>query len=194
MGVHKYQVSAMLDSALPRDRIINTLYFDHQGPTADLDLMCRDLAQVFVDGWYNTTAEIRVRAYDVGSAPNYPVGEGVKNPGASGTSAGPREVCLCLSYYAERNLPRKRGRIYLPNFGTLPFTAVRPTTAQRQKALDLAQDFRDLGGIDVDWVQYSPTAGEASNVTNAYVDDEWDTQRRRGLRPTTRTTLGPFTE
>lgn len=189
MAKHKYQISAQVDSALPRDRIINTLYFDHTGALEDLNQFCGQLAQVFVDKWYNTTAEIKVKAYNLGSAPNYPVGEAVKNAGQTGTSAGPREVALCLSYYRERNVPRQRGRIYLPNFGTLPFTAVRPTTAQRQKVLDLATALTGVGGVDVDWIQHSTADGSSGKVTDAYCDDEWDTMRRRGLKATTRSTL-----
>lgn len=194
MGLHRYTISAQVDSALPRDRIVNTLYFDHTGALEDLDAFCNALAQVFVDGWYNTASEIVVKAYDVGSAPNYPVGEAKKNAGATGTSAGPREVAICLSYYRERNSPRRRGRIYLPNYGTTPFTQVRPPLATRTKALDLAQDFRDVGGVDVDWCQYSPTDGTHGGVTDAYVDDEWDTVRSRGMKPTTRSTMATFSE
>lgn len=194
IGLHRYQIAAAVDSALPRDKIVNTLYFDHTGALEDLDAFCNDLAQVFVDGWYNTASEIRVRAYDVGSAPNYPVGEGVKNAGQVGTSAGPREVALCLSYYRERNLPRQRGRIFLPNYGTMPFTQTRPPVATRNKALALATAFRNVGGIDVDWCQYSATSGDHGGVTDAYVDDEWDTLRSRGMRPTTRSTMATFSE
>jgi hypothetical protein len=31
------------------------------------------------------------------------------------------------------------------------------------------------------WVAYSPTADEANQITNGWVDNAWDTQRRRGL-------------
>jgi hypothetical protein len=33
---------------------------------------------------------------------------------------------------------------------------------------------------------YSPTTGQTKKVEHWWVDDEWDTQRRRGLRATTR--------
>jgi len=38
-----------------------------------------------------------------------------------------------------------------------------------------------------DWVVYSPTNGNTVNVDNGWVDNAFDTQRRRGLAVTART-------
>jgi hypothetical protein len=33
----------------------------------------------------------------------------------------------------------------------------------------------------VQWVQHSPTTGEYHNVTNYWIDNEWDTMRSRQI-------------
>jgi hypothetical protein len=38
------------------------------------------------------------------------------------------------------------------------------------------------------WIVYSKVAGAGYGVSDYWVDDEWDTQRSRGLRATTRQT------
>jgi hypothetical protein len=40
-----------------------------------------------------------------------------------------------------------------------------------------------------DWVVYSPTDDAYHEVANGWVDNAWDTQRRRGYKPTSRTTF-----
>jgi hypothetical protein len=45
-----------------------------------------------------------------------------------------------------------------------------------------------LGGLDVDWVVYSRVDNRSSPVTDWFVDNSWDTQRRRGPRATSRIT------
>lgn len=182
------QVSALMDSALARDRIVNVLHFEDQG-TADWDGNCQDMAEIFRDHWYDNGArEIEVTAYDAeGPPPHFPKGHAVVNPGVVGAATGhPREVALCLSFYSERNLPRQRGRIYLTLNGTTHNPALRPNPTIMQKALDLGGFFAALGGVDVSWNIWSPTDHVGREVTNAWVDDEWDTVRSRGLRATTR--------
>jgi hypothetical protein len=39
-----------------------------------------------------------------------------------------------------------------------------------------------------DWVLRSPSDHAFKPITNVWVDDEWDTMRSRGTRPTTRVT------
>ncbi len=62
----------------------------------------------------------------------------------------------------------------------------RPSATQQTALLDLASDLAALGGADVAWVIYSPTDNQYRGVTNAWVDNAWDTQRSRGLAPTSR--------
>lgn len=44
-----------------------------------------------------------------------------------------------------------------------------------------------IGAASWTWVQYSTKLGVATAVSQGFVDNEWDTQRRRGKRSTART-------
>lgn len=197
MPLIRAQVAFNADSALPRDSLVNVVYFDRVdvpgGPAVDWQALADDISRVFQTGWSGATCEVIAKLYDMGDAHPRPVkATSIKGSGLHPASPMPREISLCLSFYAGRNLPRQRGRIYLPcavgiGSGSL---AARPSTVVLNKALALAttsnQSLPDIGGVDVKHVVYSPTDATARQVTNYYVDDEWDTQRRRGLRATTR--------
>ena len=194
MSVHRYAVYIGGDSSAPRDYATNSLWFNHTvgEPILDVDLesMAQDLADVYTSGWCSGMGarEIRVKVYDVGPPPQYPRVEVVNDSGVFPASQGPREVALCLSYRSD-GVPhaRHRGRIFLPVYAhqAQPST-VRPNSTIRTAALAMATAFGDLGGVDVDWSTRSQTAGTVAAVKTAWVDDEWDTVRSRGLRATTR--------
>jgi len=187
MPLYRFQIAAQMDSTLPRDALVNTLHFNDQGIGSDPDVLCQDLLDIFQAGWYANPCQITVDCYGVGDPPQYPVGHAEENMGLSPASSCAREVAICLSFYATRNLPRQRGRIFLPLCGSsYADSTPRPPTARMDQVLALATDFSNLGGIDVDWQVYSPTDGQGRNVTNAWVDDEWDTMRSRGLRGSSR--------
>lgn len=186
MAADRYQVIMGADSPLARDVFVNTLYFEDIG-TSDLDGTAHDLAQIYQDFWFNSPREIRVKVYDVGVGPSGPPkGEAVINLGTTPASVIPREVAICLSFYAAPSTPRRRGRVYLPMPGSGLTLGVRPSTTVLEKATTLAGKFAALGGADVSWNVHSQTTGEDNEVTHAWCDDEWDTVRSRGLRPTTR--------
>ena len=56
------------------------------------------------------------------------------------------------------------------------------------KGIALANALEAIGSEHGPWIVWSPTNDEAVHVTNAFVDDEWDTVRKRGLKPTARST------
>lgn len=174
------------DSLLPRDRMVNVLHFDRPvALPADPDGICEAIAEHYRDNWSTAAREIRCKLYEVGAAPNEPFGEFVVNEGVAPVSLGPREVALCLSFYADQNTPRRRGRIYLPAVMGGDIGAARPASAIRTKASNFALGLAGIGGVDIDWGVRGLDG--FFRATIAYVDDEWDTQRRRGLRPTDRT-------
>lgn len=182
MPVWRLQTSWQFDTAFPRDRIIITPHFDDGGALTDPEGLCDDLLAALLT-WYPTTAEVRVTAYDAqGTPPVFPQGEAIANVGAIDTSNVFREAALCLSYYSERNLPRRRGRLYVPGEMVSTNIGVRPTSAAQTKVGALADIFANLGGADVDWVVYSRLTDQAHPVTNWWVDNEWDVVRSRGLR------------
>jgi hypothetical protein len=186
MPVWRLQTSFGFDTAFPRDKMMITPHFDDHGALSDPDGLCEDLATA-LDTWNPGTCEITVKAYDAkGTPPVFPAGEHVVNLGNTPVTSVPREICLCLSFYAERNRPRYRGRLYIPCAAFGAAMALRPSAPNRTKVGDLVPIFAGLGGVDVDWVVFSRTDNTARKVTNWWVDDEWDIQRRRGMRPTTR--------
>lgn len=197
MAQIRMQVRGINAGAPDRDAVSNTFYLDTDlgdpGGTGgtNYETLAQDAADLFATSIVGATSEvdtIEVRAYDMGDAlPRQP--RAVKTANAPGNEApGPRDVCVCLSYYADRNLPRKRGRMFL---GPIPKSAMDlrvPAAIRTGIAADLGEGISGLGGINVQWVQYSPTSDTYSNVTDYYIDNEWDTQRSRGLRPDARTT------
>lgn len=174
------------DTAFPRDRMAITPHFKvtvSPNPQQLVD----DLAAA-LNTYLGSSREVVVKAYDAEKGkPNPPLAIKTLSAGLTPASPGPRETSLCLSYYADSNVPRRRGRLYIPAIfiatGTLP---VRPTQAQRDSMVQFVTMFKNLGGLDTDWVVWSRRDQQAHTVTNWFVDDDWDTQRRRGLRPTTR--------
>lgn len=128
--------------------------------------------------------------------PNYPIYE--ESFALSGTFGVdmPLEVALCVSYAntTENSIrrARRRGRHYVPGHVETGNLNGRPTTALVEAVADAYADY--LGDPfdgttppdPVDPCVYSRTEGEGYNITRAYVDNEWDIQRRRGSKPTSR--------
>lgn len=187
MPVWRLQVAAAADTLFPADRTMITPHFNDHGATTNPQNLCHDLGEA-LKTYYTVSTEINVKAYDAqGTRPVYPQGDYTVNVGVANISSVNRDVALCLSYYADQNRPRYRGRLYLPcNLIGLTPSAARPTTGMQQKVADLVPILSGLGGIDVDWSVYSRTDNAARKVTNWWVDNNWDSQRRRGPRPTSR--------
>jgi len=126
--------------------------------------------------------------------PRAPVEEGSWNFASALTGDSlPPEVCLCLSYQAPKisGIPqaRRRGRIYLGPFDASTNVSVRPSSALVTLVKNSA-DALYAAGIatagDWNWAVYSTVLGGTADVSNGWVDDEWDTQRRRGRVATSR--------
>lgn len=189
----KAQVYWQMDTAFPRDRLMITPHFSVDGAWIpgefDPTSLANDLAAA-IDAWTIPACEIGVRIYDAqGAKPNFPLAEKVVAKGIVGTSTVPRELALCLSYYSERNVPRRRGRLYVPLAVATSGNTVgnRPSQANIDNVLGLRTSLQNLGGANVDWVVYSRRAGAAYTASHAWVDNEWDIQRRRGLTGSQRT-------
>lgn len=191
MGLIIAQVSQAYDTLLARDKMVNVLWFDHHQISVlagtDWDALALDLANAYHDNRQAST-ETTVKLYAADDPKPRPVkGQAVVQPGAVVSYGAPREVCLCLSFYADRNLPSRRGRIFLPvPAGPNGAPGIRPSTNARTQALALAGDLSALGGLNVDWVVHSQKLQQHYKVSNVWVDDEWDTMRSRGLKSTTR--------
>jgi hypothetical protein len=193
---YAFQVSLPVTDTLPRNRCINRFHMEHvAGGVVDTDLenMCSDIIAMYQARYHNTSYEIECKAYDVGPVPNYPRAVVSVNVGTAWGISTPREVALCLSYAAaNRGNKSERGRAYLmPQLDALAGSlGVRPSNTNLNWALDFYdvpnESFPDLGGVDWKFGVYSRKNTDFTQSTQAWVNDDWDVQRRRGLREATR--------
>ena len=190
-------------SAVPEDYVVNTFHFDSAVGT-ELGAIA---AASRVEGFYNEDISGGVgrlstrfsnsialsghviRVYDLAEPkPRIPILEAPMTFSSVGVGGYPSEVALCLSYRAEyasgQPAARRRGRLYIGPFrGDLSeadaASAIRPNAA-------IINQLRGCGrrliqkNDDVTWVVYSPTSESSHLVIGGWVDNSWDTQRRRG--------------
>lgn len=210
MALIRAQVRLSYFSGLPEDVVTNTLYFITGGvpaTPAELDDIAARIESAYSEWGPWLGAPLRrgtdlseIRMYDMADPePRVPVYTHVWTlPAASAATCLPLECSAVLSFHAAytSGVPnaRRRGRIYL---GPLIASASASGTASTfpQVVSTLVTDIvagAVLLGTDVTevvtWAQYSPTTGLASPVEGGWVDNEFDTQRRREARATTRTT------
>lgn len=195
---YRFQVSMPVTDTLPRNRIVNSLHFQHTlGALLDTDLQsfAQSIAQLYQTRYGSTTKEVQVKAYDTDAVPNYPRSVVTVNAGQPWACTTPREIALVLSYAAQnRGNKSERGRAYLmPQIrpsGIPP--GLRPSAPEMTWALEWYskpnESFPDLGGIDWQFGVWSPTYKHFTVSQQAWVNDDWDIQRRRGLRESTRVT------
>lgn len=122
-------------------------------------------APVFDDTWDFTTA---------------PAGESL-----------PTEVALCISYEAVRvsglEQASRRGRIYWGPWDIQWTEGGRPTAAVISDVKNAFITFIDnLNAAGALFVVYSRKNADAQTVARVWIDNAWDTQRRRGQAATVR--------
>lgn len=212
-GFFAAQVILKNPNGNPEDVYTNTFYFENETFVGTTDDVATDLqadlqefyavapsgvaTPVAVSSRFSSfqvgqSAELRV--YDLGQpAPRYPKIRSFDLGTMSSTSL-PAEVAVCLSYVAAQNQPRNRGRLYL---GPLGQNAVEVTSGKCQPAevwrrSVLASAKRLMDKTEYVWCLWSPTSGEMKGITGAWMDNSFDTQRRRGDAPTQRYTMGTY--
>jgi hypothetical protein len=188
MPVWRMQLSTWLDTTFPADAMIITPHFNDSGAGTDPEGLATDLIEAWRTYTGLTLTQMNCKAYDAqGTAPVYPQADVTTGTGGIQVASLNRDVALCLSYFATHNRPRTRGRLYIPVccIGQAP-NAAKASSTNMQRVADLVPILTDLGGADVDWCVYSRRDDTARTVTNWYVDNEWDTQRRRGTKSTAR--------
>jgi hypothetical protein len=197
-------------SGLPQDRYVNTWWFARGGSTADRAAAANTISQR-LGNFFNATdiglplplcaylsetaidqaRGLEVRVYDTNeSEPREPSTVVVPLVGFEATVALPSEVAVCLSYYSVRNIPRHRGRIY---FGPLNLNAMSTADGMgdpnvSQSLIDTLQSRASIlsGYTDLPWVVCSLRDQALREITAGWVDNAFDTQRRRGATATRR--------
>lgn len=217
------QITTALDSGIPEDSVVNTLYFDDDddplaGPE-DTAGWIFDMVETFMNAaggavyGSNVGSGRVVRLYDMADPePRVPIFTQGQAVASSAETSFPNEVAVCASFSAaigSGDIPaRKRGRIYLgpvkQSVGVMVGSQLR-IDPDVQSAIVDAMETMAAGflhpaspGFRLRWATYSPTIHAAStvgaafnDVVSGWVDDAFDTQRRRGGDPTSRTTFGP---
>lgn len=137
------------------------------------------------------TMPVTVKVYDIEKPkPNFPIGTAVKNPTASPRNlAVIPEAAVVLSFYADINRPRHRGRLYLPAWlvGASASSMGREVPSALQTAAgDVAIMFAGLGGGNVDWGVWSRVDHAFHKATNYWISSAWGTVRSRGIKESNR--------
>lgn len=215
MGVVRAQVEFDHDSALPKDRVVNTFHFATVGapsPASEVEIVTA-LQEFYapvaapagriVDSFSQALSGTwRIKLYDLAEPePRAPMSIATPAVFAPGVAPLPEELALCLSYKATiqsgDNPARMRGRVYVGPLGASALVAAtgRPTQAVIDKLVEAGDRLATRGTNDAQWCVYSPTSlpivtdfDQPPHVTGGWVDNAWDVQRRRGLAATARTT------
>lgn len=194
MAILRAQCSFGADLPDARHRFIITPHFNVTwepiagGP--DVQGFCDDLSTA-LSTWVTNNREVTVTAYNAETAPpSYPLATKTRNLGLFPASGVCRELAVCLSYKAG-NGPSRRGRLYVPvvlsGFNSI---GVRPSSSQMNFSAALAPILRGAGGVNVQWGVWSRKLSDFEPTDTAYVDDEWDIIRSRGLPKTSVVTAG----
>lgn len=195
-------------SGLPEDQFITTWYFRNDGIVGNPGPTMATMVKAFWDSvptgqgasiitrMPSSIVEAQIKVYDLGQpTPRYPIHEETFVPTSVGNAGTPlpREVAVVQSYYGGQG-PRKRGRNYI---GPLASAVIDEDLQNVPRVEQLFQDVVAAAALDLrnstenaTWVQVSTTYGVASPVQGGWVDDAFDTQRRRGAAPSARTTWG----
>lgn len=150
-----------------------------------------------------TGAQIKV--YNLGQAePRTPIPRTLALTTPQSSQSLPNEVAACLSYHSGEPTAgggtldkTRRGRIYLGPFGTGALKTWATGDGDAELHADLINAIRysitamNGSATDMSWRQYSRKENRFAEVRQAFIDNRFDTQRRRGFRAATRTIFDP---
>lgn len=213
----KAQVTIPLDSAIPADYITNTWYFDGDDVDEE-DVAYHTAVMTKLTAFYQAidgtifpesiSSPATVKIYDMRDPlPRVPEFTGTIALTPSVNRALPHEVAICLSFQATAESgvtqARRRGRVFIGPLATSilttdagpPYVGGGPRGDLATAATALATPIALPVTGQVHWAVYSPTLDIAgtiddafNDVDNGWVDNAFDTQRRRGQKPTVRQT------
>jgi hypothetical protein len=139
-----------------------------------------------------------IKVYDMGDpVPRQPltVFPMVTFPVAPAQTGFPDEVALVLSFQGAKvsGVPqaRRRNRVYFGPVTTASAVVTsnenRPSAGIIDDLIKAADEKLAIATLGVEWIVRSETTGVVTPVTDGWVDNSWDTQRRRGTAPSART-------
>jgi len=219
MAIIRAQVSSQGATLQPEDRYVNVFYFTGDPLTADLGTLATTIGNFYtvtpsgsanplnywmsgISGYPGSTIKLYNMADPKPRAPILTRDWDASGHAGSSSKNLPDEVALCLSYHAAgaSGIPiaRRRGRVYIGPFsdnalrtGEGVSSESAPAVALMECIVDAATQLRSVAdGANWTWSVFSPTNEGAAEIVGWHVDNAWDTQRRRGNRPTSRITGG----
>lgn len=168
-----------------RDIIKDFYTKDWSGSGKVADFFSKELSDTALIKYYNMgdpkpRVPIRTDTFTLGRPPS--------------GNALPSECALVFSFQAEResgqNQARRRNRIYLGPLNTgAADSNGRPSSSFMALLAVAGSETLQASNASITWQWrvYSPTTGNTHLVDNGWIDNAFDTQRRRGVAPTTRT-------
>lgn len=212
MGFYRVMFIGHGPSGLPEDHVVNTFHFATTDGGMDLNdcmLAVRDFYTVpatspavanpvgaYLSPWVQRAAELRGYVMTE-TPPRTPTFLDITLAAPVTPSGLPEEVALCISYHGTPPpaiTPRKRGRIYIGPLCTAATQNATDTDPSRPGANFvgvLVNRSEALVNAAVGWAVHSTVDDEYTFITEGYIDNAFDTQRRRGPGATARTTFGP---
>lgn len=211
MATHRALITMPAVSGINEDAVTNTLHFlpDPGGVAAALAALDTAIVDFYNNSGSGVGALLNNQVSRVANActirwyalddppPRVPVRLTTFTMKAAGSGGAlPGECSVVLSFQAVKvsgvNQARRRGRIYLGPLTDAvstvtggiarPSVTIRGNIATRAAALKAA-----AVAANSPWSIWSEVNGAPSSVADGWVDDTFDTQRRRGVRATTRT-------
>lgn len=201
-----------LASGLPEDRIVNVFHFQAAEAYSSASFAARDQVRDFYTG-ANTTFSVgaylscylsraaKIVTYDLAEPPpRVPTELAFTLPDATSLNGLPEEVAVCLSMRGAippAAGPRRRGRVYIGPLNQSAYdtaATIRPARPIASFITDLtvaATRLQAAGIGGVLWCIRSERPVENFvPVSGGWVDNAFDTQRRRGPDATERTEWG----
>ncbi len=198
---------------VPEDVIINTFAFGTATPGPPTASELTAITNSIIDFYAGSTspngtlasmmtnfltnlAKHEVRLYDLSQPKGTPpVKVTTFALAVSSNQQLPAEVALCLSFKAAPQVgvpaARLRGRVYIGPLSTAALgvssnSDIRPATVLQNILADAGLRLAGAAGHDLS--VFSRVRGQLAPVVELWVDNAFDTQRRRGAKPTSRIT------
>lgn len=199
-----------MDTGSGEDIAVNTFHFATTLPDASDVLILNDIQIALgncVQGYLAYCAadvkptDVRWKVYDASApTPRAPIRDVILKAGmTTGVSSLPHELAVCASFQGSRisGVPqaRRRGRIYIGPLSASAMNGAVPATAFLTAINTAMKGLADAGNPTANWTWCvfsrrgiaPPAPPNAVEIIDGWTDNAFDTQRRRGVRATTKT-------
>ena len=208
-GDYQVQVELRTQTGIPADNIINTFAFQWVGVgVPDFGALAGLIDDFYDDLGGDILSEVlasgglahQIKIYDLTDPSPRPPVFSTTFTQQGGSNPLPVEVAICASFQgiqeAGHSQARRRGRVFI---GPLREATVSTGTDGYPRISNVARATiatactnlqANASAADWPWCVWSRADDELYIVNNGWIEDEFDTQRRRGPGPLTRTTWG----